>query len=123
MQIPKPEKIILVAIKFVGSIGAEPKRAAQKKLRHWTGVAGAEGGSALRGNKNRSGRSDRLEKLDLAFHGWKGLASAGAGIKPAKNGFRSVTAPGNNGIVAMIHKEMQFGGSNATGDGRELRLS
>ena len=49
------------------------------------------------------------------------MRSAGTGVIPAKSCFRSIAAARNDRIVAVVHKKMQLGVSDAPGNGRELR--
>src|SRR5258708_39603910 len=52
VQIAQPDKVILIAVEFVGAVGAEAQRSAEEKLRDGTDVAGAESGAALQGDKD-----------------------------------------------------------------------
>src|SRR5579863_6678208 len=114
VQIADPEKVILIAVEFVGAVGAEAKRAAQKKLRDWANFAGAESGATLGGDEEGSGRGDWLEILQLRVHGGKTLRRAGAGVVPAERGFSGVAATGNDRVVAVVEQKMHFGVADAS---------
>jgi len=63
-----------------------------------------------------------LEILQLAIHVGKPCGAPGLG-RTTKSGFGGVAAAGNDGVVAMVDEEAQFGAAGAPCDIREGRCA